>query len=112
MITCHDAYALQSMASGSASGFDMTQSSIMSKGSGSATPYSLGGSLSDTPAAQAYVGQLSFNQQPFNQMYKVSWALSSTRVSPVHRRLGICLWAIWQDGNLPTLSVEMVSVDP
>jgi len=62
---------LQSVASGSASGFDMTQSSIMSKGSGSATPYSLGGSLNGTPAAQAYVGQLSFNQQPFNQMYQV-----------------------------------------
>ncbi len=60
------------MASGSASGFDMTQSSIVSKGSGSATPYSLGGSLNGTPAAQAYVGQLSFNQQPFNQMYQVT----------------------------------------
>ena len=50
----------------------MTHSSIVSKGSGgSATPYSLG-SLNGTPAAQAYVGQLSFNQKPFNQMYTVT----------------------------------------
>ena len=64
----------QSVAGGSsAGGFDLTHgSSFMSKGSGgSATPYSLG-SLTDTPAAQAYAGQLSFNQKPFNQMYKVT----------------------------------------
>lgn len=68
----HGARDLQSVASGSsAGGFDLTGSSFVSKGSaGSATPYSLG-SLTDTPAAQTYAGQLSFNQKPFNQMYKV-----------------------------------------
>ena len=71
----------QSVASGSSAGaFDLTHgsaASFMSKGSGgSATPYSLN-SLNSTPAAQAYVGQLSFTQKPFNQMYKVICTLCS-----------------------------------
>ena len=67
---------VQSATGGSGSGFDMTHSSVLSRGSAASL-----NSLNGTPAAQAYVGQLSFNQKPFNQMYQV-----------LTNRSGTCLW--------------------